>query len=67
VALKRGSFVAESSLWQPSGCGLEMPVGTCRGSGETGSGLAGGLLLVQLGRESAGSARCVRGRVDSLR
>jgi hypothetical protein len=46
--------------WQPGDCGLEMPVGTCRGSGETG-GLNDGLLLVRFGEESAGSARCVRG------
>jgi hypothetical protein len=30
AALKRAGFVAESSLWQPGGCGPEMPVGTCR-------------------------------------
>jgi hypothetical protein len=66
VALKRGGFVAESSLCQPSGCRLEMPVGTCRGSSETG-GLAGGLPLVQLSGESTGSARCVHGEVDGLR
>jgi hypothetical protein len=66
VALKRGGFVTESSLWQPGCCGLEMPVGTCKSSGETG-GLAGGLPLVRLGGESSGSARCVRGGVDGLR
>jgi hypothetical protein len=43
-----------------------MPVGTCRASGETG-GLAGSLLLVRLGGESAGSAQCVHGRVNGLR
>jgi hypothetical protein len=43
-----------------------MLVGTCRGSGETG-GLTDGLLLVRFGEESAGSAQCVRGRVDVLR
>jgi hypothetical protein len=48
-------------LWQPGDCGLEMPVGTCRGSGETG-GLADGRLFVRLGGESAGSAWCVRGQ-----
>jgi hypothetical protein len=54
VAPKRGAFVAESSLRQPGGCGLEMPVGTRRVA-ETG-GLTDGLL----GEELAGSARCVR-------
>jgi hypothetical protein len=43
-----------------------MPVGTCRGSSETG-GLADGLHLVRFAEQSAGSARCVHGRVDGLR
>jgi hypothetical protein len=66
VALKRGVFVAGSSFWRPGDCGLEMPIGTCRGSSETGR-LADGLLLVRFGEESAGSARCMRGSVGGLR
>jgi hypothetical protein len=30
AAPKRAEFIAESSLWQPGGSGLEMLVGTCR-------------------------------------
>jgi hypothetical protein len=30
AAPKRAGFVAESFLWQPGGCGLEMPVGARR-------------------------------------
>jgi hypothetical protein len=43
-----------------------MPGENSQDSGETG-GLTDGLLLARFGEESAGSARCVCGRVDGLR
>jgi hypothetical protein len=61
VALKRGVFVAESSLWQSNACGLVMPARTRRVAVRLAGGLADGLLFVWLGGE-LGWRRPVRAR-----